>query len=256
MCIRIREHGTDYVARKSLFSTFVWKQQAYEQGYSVIKHPDTNFTVILNIENGPGSSVWPAGEWVAPIKKLNVFGNVQTVGYIDTVGGTRDNTTVRKEVATYAGWNKSGIAIHGIYFDHTPSSNTDNEREYLKNITAMVRDAKGFLEPSVVVHNPGVVPDVNLTAYHADVTVVFESEYKDLSPRHGMHEKLKRLGGRREDYAYMVYGLSGDVSRGGMRKIIDGVRRDVQWLYMTNQAGEERYKRYSGRWEEFLDLIW
>ncbi|KAF2688139.1 hypothetical protein K458DRAFT_440834 [Lentithecium fluviatile CBS 122367] len=200
--------------------------------HAVIKHPTTNFTVILNIDNGPGITAWPTGKW--------------TIGYIDTEGRKRDNASVREDIARNAGWSNSEIAIHGIYFNHTPTSDVDGARTYLKNFGTTVRHEEGFLEPKVVVHNPGMVPDANMTSYHADITVVFESEYRDLPNRKDVREKLKTLGGRREDYAHLVHSLSEKVSRGGIRKIVDGARRDVQWLYMTNQTGLGRYEGYSG----------
>jgi hypothetical protein len=222
----------------------------------VIKHPTTNFTVILSISHGPGTSTWPVGEYIAPIKKLNVYGNVQTIGYIDTEHGTRDNVTVRQEIATYAGWNKSGIAIHGIYFDRTPAKDVGDAQSYLQNVSAAVRAEEGFLEPRLVVHCPGEVPDAGLARDGADVVVAFEGEYGELPRRKVVHGKLEGLQGGRERYAYIVHSLPESVGRGGVRRVVDGVRRDVGSIFVTDRRGEDRYEGFSARWEEFLDLIW
>lgn len=223
---------------------------------SVIKNPDTNFTVIVNIDTGPGGTVWPPGEWIAPIKRLHVSSNVQTIGYIDMDGGKRSKVGVRKDIATYAGWNMSGIAIHGIYFDRTPLQDLDDGQAYLKNMSAAVRHEAGFLEPKMVVYGAGAVPHTNMTNYDADIVVVFEGEYEDLPARADTRGKVKALGGTREDYAYIVHSVPAEVTRGGIRKIVDGLRRDVKWLFVTDQGGDERYEKCSGRWEEFLSLIW
>lgn len=191
-----------------------------------------------------------------PIQRLNKMPNVQAIGYIDTVYGSRNNETVRKEIATYAGWNKSGIAISGIFFDHTPAEDVNDARAYLKNVSATVRHSEGFLDPKIVVHNPGKVPDANMTSYRADVTVVFEGELKDMPERGDMREKLRDLKGRREDYAEIVYSMPRTTSRGGIRKIINSARRDIGWLFVTDRLGDNKYDWYSDRWEEFLSLTW
>ena len=162
---------------------------------------------------------------------------------------------MRDEIATYAGWSKSEIAIHGIYFDKTPAEDVGDARTYLKNISAAVRH-EGFLEPRLVVHNPGTVPNVNLTSYPADVTVVFEGEYKNMPKKEEMRAKLQALEHRREDYAYLVHSTPENISRGALRRIINGVRRDVEWLFVTDGAGDGKYDGYGSRWEEFLSLMW
>ena len=221
-----------------------------------IKHPRTNFAVIISIDHGPSDTAWPSGVYIAPIKRLNRLPNVQTIGYVDTAYGSRDNETVRKEIVTYAGWNNSGIAISGIFFDHTPAEDMNNARAYLKNVSVTVRHSEGFLEPSLVVHNPGKVPEKNMKSYHADVTVVFDGEFKDMPERKELKAKLRDLNGRREDFAEIVHSVPRTISRGGVRKIINSARRNVGWLFVTDRLGDNKYEWYSDRWEEFLDLTW
>lgn len=195
--------------------------------------------------------------YVKAIQKLNKIPNVRTVGYIDTKNGNRENTTVREEIATYAGWNNTdGLAIHGIFFDRTPSQDVDDARGYLKNISAKVRHSEGFLEPKLVIHNPGVVPNASLASYRADITVVFEGAYEELPKRDDMKAKLSELQGRRDEFAYFVHSVPKDIRRGGIRKIVDRTRRDVEWLFVTTLVGEKRYEGYGGMWEGFLELTW
>ncbi|KAF1955909.1 hypothetical protein CC80DRAFT_526036 [Byssothecium circinans] len=221
---------------------------------AVIKHSETNFTVIVNPSHGPGTAAWPSGIYVEALERLNKFSNVQTVGYIDTERGARSNVTVFKEVETYAGWNQSKIAVSGIFFDRTPfeewereGNNTSDEgtaKEYLRNITEAVRHAEGFLRRKVVIHSPGSVPNVNLTSAHADVTVVFEGAYAEIPARGWMREKLVSLGKRREEFAYLVHDVPKGIKRGGVRRIIDGSRRNIEWLFVTNQGGDDRIEAH------------
>ncbi|KAK7187612.1 hypothetical protein DPSP01_003706 [Paraphaeosphaeria sporulosa] len=221
---------------------------------AAIKHPESNFTIILSVDHGPSASVWPPGIYLAPIKRLNMLPNVQAIGYVDTEYGSRDGEKVRKDIATYAGWNNTDLGISGIFFDHTPAEDVNDARIYLKNVSATVRHTEGFLEPTIVVHNPGKVPNANMTNYQADVTVVFEGEYKSMPPREETKAKLRDLGGRRQDYAEIIHSVPRTMSRGGIRKIINGERRYVGWLYVTDRMGDNKYEWYSDRWEEFLDL--
>jgi hypothetical protein len=227
-----------------------------ETSHRVLKSPDTKFTVILSIDHGPGATAWPPGEWIAPIKRLHESSNVQTIGYIDTQGGKRSNVSVREDIAKYAGWNNSGIAIHGIYFDRTPLHDGDDGREYLRNISATVRHEEGFLEPKFVVHGAGAVPDVDMMSDRANLTVVFEGRYEDFPDRKNMSRELAPLDGTRQDYACIVHSVPSGVSRGGIRRVVDTTRRNMEWLYVTDQEGDARYERYSGRWEEYLSLAW
>ncbi|KAF2451677.1 hypothetical protein P171DRAFT_376037 [Karstenula rhodostoma CBS 690.94] len=230
-------------------------QDAWDRMFqAAIKHPETNFTVIVSVDHGPSPSAWPPGAYLAPIKRLNTLPNVQAIGYVDTDYGSRDGEKVRKEISTYAGWNNTDLAISGIFFDHTPAEDVDDARIYLKNVSATVRHTEGFLEPTIVVHNPGKVPAANMTNYHADVTVVFEGAYKDMLTRDETKAQLRELGGSRHDYAEVIHSVPRTMSRGGIRRIINGARRNIGWLFVTDRMGDNKYEWYSDRWEEFLNL--
>ncbi|KAF9739387.1 hypothetical protein PMIN04_008361 [Paraphaeosphaeria minitans] len=230
-------------------------QNAWDRMFqAAIKHDETNFTVILSIDHGPSASIWPPGTYLSPMKRIHTLPNVQAIGYVDTEYGSRDGEKVRKDIATYAGWNNTDIPLSGIFFDHTPAEDIDDARTYLKNVSATVRHTEGFLQPAIVVHNPGTVPDANMTNYHADVTVVFEGAYGDLPSRGETKAELQGLDGRRMDYAEIIHSVPRTMSRGGIRRIINGERRHVGWLYVTDRMGDNKYEWYSDRWEEFLDL--
>ena len=221
-----------------------------------IRHPATNFTVILSIDHGPGNTAWPSGIYIKPIERLNSLPNVRTIGYVDTAYGSRDQMSVVKEIETYAGWENSSTAISGIFFDHTPAQEADNARAYLKNVSATVRHSQGFREPSIVVHNPGNVPSQNMISYHADITIIFDGEFKNMPDENILGTRLRELSGNRQDYAEVIHSMPRTISRGDMRKAINRARKNVGWLYITDRVGENKFECYSDRWEEFLDLTW
>ncbi|KAF1846505.1 uncharacterized protein K460DRAFT_377687 [Cucurbitaria berberidis CBS 394.84] len=197
---------------------------------AILKYSDTNFTVIINPDNGPGSDVWPPGVYIEAIKNLNAHTNVQTLGYVNTTGGTRDNATVRADIAKYAGWAdvSADLGMQGIYFDETPWQYSDDARAYMKNISATVRHSQGFGNKAMVVQNPGRVPDEGLMAYKPDLTVVFEGAYEDLPRKTRLHNMLDGVTSHRKDRAMLVHSVPKDLGTGGLRKIVDDVRRDVE----------------------------
>lgn len=229
--------------------------------HSIIKHHDINFTVVVNPNDGPGNRTWPSASYIDVLKIINIYPNVQTLGYINTANGTIANATVRAQIATYAGWKKvsAGMALRGIYFDHTPWQNDHHgiAEAYLRNVSAAVKHTDGWNGggEGVVVHNPGHIPDAGLMVDQPDITVVYEGTYDDMPERKTLHEELAAVEGKRENFAMLAHSVPKDLGRGGLRKIIERVRRDVEWLHLTDLT-DDVYAGYGSIWEEWLDIAW
>jgi hypothetical protein len=218
----------------TFYSPRSWRSLTFYN--SIVNNADTTFTVIINPDNGPGQTVWPAGEYIEAIKSINAYPNVRTLGYIDTAGGSRDNAAVRKEIETYAGWSNitDSMALHGIYFDHTPYKNEDDAAAYLRNISATVRHSQGYGEDPLVVHSPGHVPEPSLVAYKPDILVLYEGVYANMPTRDELKEQRQGLRMGRDDLALLVHSVPKSLGRVGLRKIIDQVRKEAEWLYLTD----------------------
>ena len=222
---------------------------------SIINHPDLNFTVVINPDNGPGSNSTPVDEYIKAIKSLNVYPNVRTLGWVDTERGERDNATVRADIERYSNWSSvDGLALHGIYLDHTPYKDEGNSSLYLKNVTAAIRDSQGFLGTNLVVHNPGQVPDKNMTEYRANITVVYDGEYEFRPTREQLKNSLEGMG-TRDEFAVLVDSTPQNLGRVDLRRLVENVKRDVEWLYVTDLI-DGFYGGYGYLWEKFLDLVW
>ncbi|KAI8942631.1 hypothetical protein NX059_000685 [Plenodomus lindquistii] len=231
---------------------------AWEPLYAAIgKHVDTNFTIVINPADGPGPAVWPTGEYITVVKALNRYPNVQTLGYIDVAGGATDNATVRKEIETYAGWSNvsSDMALAGIFFDHTPYKDDNNTAAYLKNISTTVRNSDGFVGSTLVVHNPGRIPDASVMGSMPNLTIIFEGAYADMPRKKDLTTKLDGLRQNRDDLAMLVHSTPQDLGRTGLRRIVDDIRRDVEWLYITDLT-EKVYEGYGTLLMEWLEIIW
>jgi hypothetical protein len=177
---------------------------------------------------------------------------VQTIGYIDS----RKDSTVLKEIETYASWTKtSGLSMYGIFFDRTPFEDTAENNEYLRNISAAVKHADGIQWPRLVVHNPGVVPNANLSSTFVDVTIVFDGQYKDVEERKDMKKRLAKFPGNRANYGMVIHSLPEKIRRGGLRKLINSVKQNVKYMFITTL--DEKYgKGFGSRWSDFLSLTW
>lgn len=103
--------------------------------------------MIVNPEDGPGSSRYPSDDYIFQIQKLNTYSNVRTVGYVRTGYATRNITSVLQDVSTYSGWatfNATALAVHGIFFDEVPSEYSSANAEYLKSINQAAKNASGL----------------------------------------------------------------------------------------------------------------
>jgi hypothetical protein len=180
-----------------------------------------------------------------------MYPNVQTLGYVDTALG--GNATVRQQIDMYASWANVS-ALHGVFVDHAPWENDEGgvTRTYLANVSAAVRAAQ-WADKGVVVWNSGHVLDKEVVGDQGpDVVVVYEGTYGDMPRREEIHAQLH---GRRDGYAMLVHSAPGDLGRVGLRKIVERVRRDVEWLYVTDLE-EGVYENYPSFWEEWLDVLW
>ncbi|KAH4035996.1 hypothetical protein HBI56_063440 [Parastagonospora nodorum] len=228
---------------------------------AIIKYHDIHFSVVVNPNDGPGNATWPSATMIESVQRINKFANVQVLGYIDTANGTMLNATVRTQIATYAGWSNvtEDFALDGIFFDRTPWKNDDEGKvqAYLRNVSATVRTADGWADgrKGLVVHNAGHIPDADLMDEKPDIVVMFEGAYDDMPEREALHAELAAAKGERESFAMLVNSVPKDLGRGGLRRIVESVRRDVEWLYLTNLT-DNVYAGYSSFWEQWLDVSW
>jgi hypothetical protein len=139
-------------------------------GPRLLAHPGLNFTLIINPQNGPGSSQFPQNEYISGVQKLNSCANVQTLGYVRTGYATRNISFVLQDVATYSGWyafNGTSLAMDGIFFDEIPSEFSGPKAEYLKTINAAAKQASGVqLDRTVSKFKRDVPKSFHAVNYH------------------------------------------------------------------------------------------
>lgn len=141
---------------------------------SISYNPTLPFKVVVNPDNGPGSSAYPDSNYIANIAKLNSYNNTQTIGYVHTSFGNRATADVEADVLKYKNWatyKESDIHMDGIFLDEAPTA-TD-KIVYMAGLYGYVKQTLPSSTGNTVITNPGTVVDQSFYAY-ADYINAFE----------------------------------------------------------------------------------
>jgi hypothetical protein len=143
----------------SLEQNKIFVKRKLIEGTRITTNPRLNFTVIVNPNSGPGTTAYPDSAYIAGVKQLNTYPNVQTVGYVHISYTARPIADVLKDVSIYSGWNtpsvknnvnRGALAVNGIFFDETPNNYNTSTWTYLNTINAAVKSATGILGAKTV----------------------------------------------------------------------------------------------------------
>lgn len=118
-----------------------------------------------------------------------------------------------------------------------------------------VKQGQGFGEVPIVVLNPGRVPEGKMDSTRADVTIIYEGSYKDMPKQEQLHDMLDKLQSNRQDHAMFVNGVPMQLGRGGIRKMVEEWRKNVEWLYLTDMT-ENLYSDLGSLWEQWTTVLW
>ncbi|KAH8882934.1 hypothetical protein GQ53DRAFT_753241 [Thozetella sp. PMI_491] len=179
-------------------------------------HPDLHFYVVVNPDNGPtarSSGAYqdqPYGfneDWVTALDKLNTRKNVQTIGYVSTLGCTlaepRTMAAMQADIENWSHWstttNATGwgtasvggqfnISVSGIFFDETASQNDASG-----SVLSCYRTLKSYADSKFkasgrpaaqnsVVFNPGVAVTTSMYELFTlgDAVINTETCYTDV----------------------------------------------------------------------------
>ena len=112
------------------------------------KHPNLNFTAVVNPASGPGDTPEPDGNYTRDIPRLNSYPNIRTVGYVSTVWTNRNISLALADISTYSKWATNAtipnLGMWGIFLDETPATWTAESQEYLENIASAIRSDAGL----------------------------------------------------------------------------------------------------------------
>lgn len=217
----------------------------------LMAHPKLHFIVIINPEDGPGSSSYPNDDYTPQIQQLNTYPNVRTIGYIRTGYATRDIDSVLQDVDIYSGWASYGpakLAMHGIFFDEVPSEYTPSNDAYLRRANQAVKQATGLQSDKIIVHNPGTIPDARLNDSNVDFTVVFEGTYSGLQLQQG---QLASLTQSRTQKSYVIHSVPQNIN---IQDLVRSLSQQAELLFVTSlEIGY--YESFASSWKEFVNSM-
>jgi hypothetical protein len=212
---------------------------------SIALHPDVSFQIVVapNLVN-----VVPDINYVAHLRMLNNYTNVQTLGYVSTTWATRNITTVQEEIKSYASWTNyttADIRVSGIFFDETPSANTTENISYMSGVTTF---AKAALAPSrnKVVYNPGVNVDESWFKL-ADEIIIYENTWAAFNST-----QLNMIPERLQSKSvYLIHNFTGDsdLQDDLVSNLTD---HDLAGVFVTTRDG---YTSISALWDDFCEAL-
>ncbi|RHZ65347.1 spherulation-specific family 4 protein [Aspergillus thermomutatus] len=223
----------------------------------ISKHPNVNFTVVINPGSGPGPDALPDANYTCEIPKLASYENVRLLGYVATTYAKRNISLVRQDIETYAAWptNSSNpdLAVRGIFFDETPQQYDEEALAYLQELTDVVKKSPGFGPDHYVVHNPGAIPDSRYLST-ADSTVVFEATYDTFQERHGANLFAVIPESNRSQLCAVIHSVPESVEGTALRGLVKQVRKVAEEIFITHLSSNY-YASFGGQWNEFVDLM-
>ncbi|KAE8415802.1 Spherulation-specific family 4-domain-containing protein [Aspergillus pseudocaelatus] len=218
----------------------------------IVANSDVQFTVIINPDNGPGSSTASDENFLTAVPRLASYSNALVLGYVSTQKGTRDISEVEKDIQAYAAWpstsGKSSFAVHGIFLDEAATDYNADTVTYYKNLASTIKQSDGLGPDNYIVTNPGAVPDESYLDI-PDSTVIFESAYSEFQSAYSANEFEKIKGLDLSRFATMVYGIPSDTD---LSTLITQLRSISSHTYMSNL---DTYQAYDSLWSTVVSLL-
>lgn len=223
-------------------------------------HSNIDFTVIINPASGPGTDALPDENYIAALRSLDNFPNVNLLGYVRCTYGDRDVAEIDEDIAKYGDWEAEfsnlddgglDVTLQGIFLDEFPA-----EAEYLPlmaHISQQIQDtwADTMDTDATVIYNPGVVVD---PAFYplADCIVAFEDAEAERPAF--MDDGLAQVNmDDRKNTGVIVHthdGSPGDLE-GLVGEVVDA---GIESLFVTHQVGGQ-YNEWPEMWESLVNIL-
>lgn len=195
--------------------------------------PSLTFSIIVNVDTGPGTASPPSSDWITALSTLNSYNNTQLIGYVHTSWAERAIADVEADIDVYADWaSYTGADIHmdGIFFDEAPH---DDATEYVNYMVSATDYARSKLDSAYVVLNPGTT--VSDSYYDtADMVVAAEDTYSAYSS--ASIEAVSES--QRENSAFIIYSFVDSTSTQAetMNTLVNS---GIPGIYITDEDGYE-----------------
>ncbi|PQE15157.1 cell surface spherulin 4 protein [Rutstroemia sp. NJR-2017a BVV2] len=213
---------------------------------AVAKYPDVPFNIIVNPNSGPGvTNDYPASDFIDAIASLNVYPNVNLLGYVDTVYMSKSTDKVSTEVETYKYWStytEKDIHLDGIFFDDIIDTWTTTSSNYHTTIATLAHSLN-----LTVTLNPGTTVPSQFYAL-ADNILALENDYEDFTA--GKGGKVSAIGAEMSKSSVMLNDFSGTEAQ--MKSLVQSwVQAGVAGVFITSGG----YEAEGSVWNEFVEVV-
>ncbi|KAF2877806.1 Spherulation-specific family 4 [Massariosphaeria phaeospora] len=209
-------------------------------------NPQVQFTVILNPCSGPCVNSTPEAPYLIEMPRLREWPNIRTLGYVATNYTNKPIDDLINEIHTYANWssilNDTRMAVDGIFFDETPGAYDWQKHAYLTQAHDEVKRSE-MLGQRIVVHNPGVLPDITWNYLDiTDITVIWEETFTNWLDRTKFN-RLKNFHNTtnlpKSAFAIMLHSIP-DIPDELLEWTVAQLKEMVEWNFISSvsQAGE------------------
>jgi len=215
----------------------------------IASNPTLDFSVIINVDNGPGDPTTDPN-WITAISKLNAYNNTQLLGYIHTEDATRPISEVTGEINSYASWasySSADLHVDGIFFDESPGDDTTDAVNYMTTIATYARTTLPPKNTSpYVTLNPGT--PVSDSFYDiADMVVALEDDYSAYSAASIDAVPVNQ----RSKSAFIIYDFTSDATQ--QTTVLDAIiNSQISGTYITDQSG---YLAFSSIFPQFISAM-
>jgi len=222
------------------------------------KHPNLNFTAVVNPASGPGDTPEPDGNYTRDIPRLNSYPNIRTVGYVSTVWTNRNISLALADISTYSKWATNAtipnLGMRGIFLDETPATWTAESQEYLENIASAIRSDAGLGSDPLIIQNPGTIPDQRFMP-SCNLSVVFEGTY-DTYQIYDFHKTISAFqsssNNERSSMAAVVHNFPATLSSKKENSLVKDLRHVAGSIFLTGLT-VDYYSSFWDGWAGFAD---
>ena len=196
-----------------------------------------------------------------------------TVGYVRMQYCKRSVEQVFNDVEVYGGWSKdhksNGIYVEGIFLDEAPNEYSHDVGKYLNLVSEKIKNTSGILGEKLVslltimnpskpqtihsqsqltqiIHNPGTVPDKELTQTRPEVTAVFEESYSRYRSC-GQSEQRALDAYDRKGSSYILH----SVPRKQVIPLVRELRPRAEYIFVTDRE-TKFYEGFGESWNDFI----
>lgn len=206
---------------------------------AIASNPRPTFQIIINPNSGPGSGQYPSSEYIAAIKKLRTYSNVQLLGYVHISYCSRPIAAVQSDISKYAGWSSANIGLDGIFIDEAPESYTAPDFSYLTTVTTYARTTFRYISL-----NPGILCDSSYFTL-ADTVCVFEDRYSAFNSQRTLNSIPTTL---RSKSTIIIHDFNGNQNT--QASLVTAIANSgISGMYITTTGGYQSFSKY---WTQFV----